>query len=78
MPPGEGGEKIPDGLELILRIILGEADIKALASVVEGSVQGEGEASRLANGIVAGRTSATPLDGQGLGGVSVAQSVLRA
>ena len=28
---GERGEKIPDGVELIIRTVLGEADIKALA-----------------------------------------------
>ena len=28
---GERGEKIPDGVELIIRIVLGETDIKALA-----------------------------------------------
>ena len=74
---GEGGEKIPDGLELILRIILGEADIKALASLSKVLFKGKEKPPVSPMGLLQEEQVQPPLDGHGLGGVSVAQSVLR-
>lgn len=73
----ERGETIPDGLEVILRIILGEADIKTLAPLSKVLFKGKEKPPVSPMELSQEEQVQPPLDGQGLGGVPVAQSVLR-
>src|SRR5512137_1522324 len=73
----ERGEKIPDGVELLMRIVLGEADIKVLAQY--SKVLFKETEKPPVSPIASFREERVefPLNGQGVGGIPVAQSLLR-
>jgi hypothetical protein len=73
----ERGEKIPDGVELLIRIVLGEADIKVLAQY--SKVLFKETEKPPVSPIASFREERVefPLNGQGVGGVPVTQSLLR-
>ena len=74
---GERGEKIPDGVEMIIRTVLGEADIKALAQCSKVLFKDKDKSSVPPNGSFQGEQVQVSLDGQGLKGVPVSKDASR-
>jgi hypothetical protein len=74
---GERGEKIPDGVELIIRTVLGEADIKALAQCSKVLFKEQEKPRVPPIGSFQDERVQPLLDGQGSGDVPVTQRVLR-
>jgi hypothetical protein len=73
----ERGETIPDGVEVLMRIVLGEADINVLAQYAKVLFK---ETEKPAVSPMASFREARgefPRNGQGVGGVPVTQSLLR-
>jgi len=73
----ERGEKIPDGVELIMRIVLGEADINVLAQYSKVLFKGREQPDVSPMASVREERGEVPRNGQGVGGVPVPPSLLR-
>jgi hypothetical protein len=74
---GERGEKIPDGVETIIRTVLGEADIKALAQCSKVLFKDKDKLRVPSNGAFQGEEMQSPSDGQGLGGAPLSKDLSR-
>jgi hypothetical protein len=68
---GERGERIPDGVELIIRIVLGETDIKALAPCAKVLFREREKLAGSPLGVCREESGQAPVDGRGLGDVLV-------
>ncbi len=73
---GERGEKIPDGVETIIRTVLGEADIKALTQCSKVLFKDKDKLHVPSNGPFQGDMQ-VPSDGQGIGGVPLSKDPSR-
>ena len=73
----ERGETIPDGVEVLMRIVLGEADISVLAQYAKVLFKETEEPAVSPMASVREERVEFPLNGQGVSGVPVTQSLLR-
>jgi hypothetical protein len=73
----ERGETIPDGVEVLMRIVLGEADINVLAQYAKVLFQETAKPAVSPMASVREERGEVPRNGQGVGGIPVPPSLLR-